>query len=95
MFPVHVSITSTPALVEFNKFYSKTHVPEVLAYREFCRDMRFEFSREFRHPRPGVPQVLRHLRSRRSHDSGPPTTPKQPPAGSQPAVVGAAHLGEA
>src|SRR5947208_1010162 len=48
--------TDEAALAEFNEFYTNIHVPEVMAYRGFCRGTRFELYREFRHPQPGCPR---------------------------------------
>jgi hypothetical protein len=48
--------TDAAGLAEFNEFYTNIHVPEVMAYRGFCRGTRFELYREFRHPQPGCPR---------------------------------------
>ena len=87
--------TDAAGLAEFNAFYTNIHVPEVMAHRGYSSRHTIRTPPRVPPSAAGMPQVLRHLRGRRSHDSGQPTTPGQPPARSQPAVVGAAHLGEA
>ena len=50
--------TDEAGLNEFNDFYTRTHVPEVVAANHFQRGTRYELYREFRHPAPGAPRFL-------------------------------------
>ena len=52
------SDTHDKGLAEFNKFYTETHVPEVMRYGGYTRATRFELYREFAHPAPGAPRFL-------------------------------------
>jgi hypothetical protein len=48
--------TDASGLAEFNTFYTRTHVPEVMAGGGYARGTRFELYREFAHPAPGCPR---------------------------------------
>jgi hypothetical protein len=50
--------TSDAELAEFNRFYTETHVPEVMASGGYQRATRFELYRAFAHPEPGCPRFL-------------------------------------
>jgi hypothetical protein len=50
--------TSAKDLAGFNRFYTETHVPEVVAAGDFLRGHRFELLKGLRHPEPGSPQFL-------------------------------------
>ncbi len=50
--------TDEQGLREFNEFYTKTHVPEVVAVSKFLSGIRYELHRELRHPEPGSPHFL-------------------------------------
>lgn len=50
--------TDQRGLNEFNDFYTRTHVPEVVAANRFLRGTRYELYHGFRHPEPGSPQFL-------------------------------------
>ena len=50
--------TDQQGLNEFNDFYTKTHVPEVVAAGSFLRGTRYELYRELRHPEPAAPRFL-------------------------------------
>ena len=45
-------------VAEFNDFYTKIHMPEVMAASGFDNGVRYESVREFRHPDPGGPRFL-------------------------------------
>jgi hypothetical protein len=48
--------TDAAGLAAFNEFYTRTHVPEVMAAGGYSRGVRFELQRAFRHPEPGCPR---------------------------------------
>ena len=50
--------TTAEELADFDRFYTNTHVPEVVAANKFQRGTRYELKREFRHPAPGSPRFL-------------------------------------
>jgi hypothetical protein len=50
--------TDAEGLRQFNDFYTKTHVPEVVALSKFLRGTRYELYRDFQHPAPGCPRFL-------------------------------------
>ena len=50
--------TTEQQLREFNDFYTRTHVPEVVAVSGFVSGIRYELYRDFRHPEPGSPSFL-------------------------------------
>ena len=50
--------TTAEELQGFNRFYTETHVPEVVAVGDFLRGSRFEIWQDLRHPEPGSPQFL-------------------------------------
>jgi hypothetical protein len=82
--------TDAAGLAEFNTFYTRTHVPEVMAYGGYARGTRFELHRAFKHPEPGCPrfcavyeadaEATEHRNDRRTDrpplTSGPPTWEK-------------------
>jgi hypothetical protein len=48
--------TGDADLADFNRFYTETHVPEVMAYGGYARATRFELFQAFAHPEPGCPR---------------------------------------
>lgn len=50
--------TSAAGLQEFNDFYTRIHVPEVVQAGKFLSGTRFELLRELLHPAPGAPRFL-------------------------------------
>jgi hypothetical protein len=50
--------TDAQGLRQFNDFYTRVHVPEVVAVNKFLSGIRYELHRDFRHPAPGSPCFL-------------------------------------
>jgi hypothetical protein len=50
--------TNEKGLQEFNDFYTRIHVPEVVSVSGFLSGIRYELYRDFRHPEPGSPHFL-------------------------------------
>ncbi|MBV9899165.1 MAG: hypothetical protein JO020_33835 [Chloroflexi bacterium] len=50
--------TTDEELADFNRFYTETHVPEVMAYGGYQRGTRFELYQAFAHPEPGSPRFV-------------------------------------
>jgi hypothetical protein len=50
--------TNNEGLQEFNDFYTKIHVPEVVKMSDFVRGHRYQLYREFLHPASGCPRFL-------------------------------------
>src|ERR1051326_7008738 len=50
--------TSETDMADFNRFYTETHVPEVMAYGGYARATRFELYRGLAHPEPGAPRFV-------------------------------------
>jgi hypothetical protein len=48
--------TTDAELADFNRFYTETHVPEVMTYGGYARGTRVEVHRAFAHPDPGCPR---------------------------------------
>jgi hypothetical protein len=48
--------TGESELADFNRFYTDTHVPEVMSYGGYARGTRVELYRAFAHPDPGCPR---------------------------------------
>jgi hypothetical protein len=63
--------TDADGLDEFNTFYTKVHVPEVVARFGFTRATRYERYREFLHPAPGCPRFLAVYEGDRQKETGP------------------------
>lgn len=52
------STTATEDLEEFDRFYSETHMPEVMVLRQYVRGSRYKLHRDLGHPPPGAPQFV-------------------------------------
>jgi hypothetical protein len=50
--------TDEAGLTDFDRFYTLTHVPEVVEANRFLSGARYELYRELRHPEPGAPRFL-------------------------------------
>jgi hypothetical protein len=50
--------TTESELADFNRFYTETHVPEVMEYGGYARATRFELYRGLAHPDPGSPRFV-------------------------------------
>lgn len=45
-------------LEEFHRFYTQTHLPQVVRFRQYLRGARYELHRDLGHPAPGGPGFL-------------------------------------